>query len=100
MHLLTPFFLVESTCNIYSLTPDKLRMKWEAFALSSQCDLRPTVNFIKILKNSLQREFDRGLKSRRTVKGKITTKRGNGIDFSEYGIGSEVNTQEDPVESL
>ncbi|GAA5811310.1 hypothetical protein MFLAVUS_004743 [Mucor flavus] len=77
---------LESICNIYSLTPEKLKMKWEAFALTSQCDLRPTLPYIKILRNSLQREFERGLKSRRTVKGKVTTKRGGTFDFSEYGL--------------
>lgn len=79
---------MESICNIYSITPEKLKMKWEAFALTSQCDLRPTLPYIKILRNSLQREFERGLKSRRTVKGKVTTKRGGAFDFSEYGLDS------------
>lgn len=90
---------MESLCNIYSLTPEKLRIKWEAFALTSQCDLTPTINYVRILKNSLQREFDRGLKQRRTIKGKVATKRGNGIDFSEYNVGASTK-QEDPLESL
>lgn len=92
---------MESTCNLYSLTPDKLRMKWEAFALSTHCSLKPTVNYIAILKNSLQREFERGLKQRRTIKGKVTTKRGNGVDFSDYGLASHTtNKQEESIDDL
>ncbi|KAG2203030.1 hypothetical protein INT47_013246 [Mucor saturninus] len=77
---------LESTCNLYSLTPNKLLLKWKAFALTAQCSLKPTLNYVAILKNSLQREFERGLKQRRTIRGKVATKRGNGLDFSDYGI--------------
>lgn len=88
---------------MYRLTPDQLRMKWEAFALSSQCDLKPTVPYVRIMKNTLQREFERGLKTRRTVKGKIATKRSggpSGINFSEYGLDLDNDSQGDSVENL
>jgi DNA polymerase alpha subunit B len=97
---------VESLCKIYNLTPNELNTKWEAFALTHQCDMKPTVSYIKILKNSLQREFDRSLKSRRTVKGRVTTKRagavGGGIDLSEYGIdmSTDENIGDNSVDNL
>ncbi|KAI9486740.1 MAG: DNA polymerase alpha/epsilon subunit B-domain-containing protein [Benjaminiella poitrasii] len=87
-----------SLCSIYSMTSDNLKFKWEAFALNSGCSLKPTLPYIRHLKNSLQREFERNLKSRRTIKGRVITKRSNTMDLSEYGIAND--SQEDSVENF
>lgn len=95
---LLKFSVVSSLCSLYSMTPDNLKFKWEAFALNTNCPLKPTLPYMKFLKNSLQREFERSLKSRRTTTGKIATKRMNTMDLSEYGI--DLGSQDDSVESL
>lgn len=66
--------------------------------MNSGCPLKPTSAYIKYLKNSLQREFERSLKARRTVKGRVITKRSTAMDLSEYGIKTE--SQDDSVEDL
>lgn len=85
-------------CTIYSLTPESLRNKWEAFALNSGCALKPSLPYVKHLRNSLKREFERNIKARRTIKGKVVTKRTNAMDLSEYGITND--GQDDSVENL
>lgn len=92
------FVKVNSLCSLYSLTPDNLKNKWEAFALNSGCPLKPTSAYIKYLKNSLQREFERSLKVRRTVKGRVVTKRSTAMDLSEYGITTD--SQENDADDL
>ncbi|RCI02079.1 DNA-directed DNA polymerase alpha subunit pol12, partial [Rhizopus stolonifer] len=87
-----------SLCNLYSLTPDHLKFKWEAFALNTGCSIKPTLPYIKHLKNALQRELDRGRKTRKTIKGKVVTKRSQAMDLSEYGISQPYS--EDSVESF
>lgn len=80
------------------MTPENLKFKWEAFALNTNCPLKPTLPYMKFLKNSLQREFERSLKSRKTATGKVTTRKANVMDLSEYGI--DVGSQDDSVENL
>ncbi|KAI8643515.1 DNA polymerase alpha/epsilon subunit B-domain-containing protein [Parasitella parasitica] len=89
---------LSSLCTIYSLTPEILRNKWEAFALNSKCPLKPSLPYVKHLKSALKRDFDRSIKARKTMKGKVVTRRSNTMDLSEYGIAS--NSQDDSVENF
>ncbi|KAI8367010.1 DNA polymerase alpha/epsilon subunit B-domain-containing protein [Choanephora cucurbitarum] len=85
-------------CSVYSITPDNLKFKWEAFALNSGCSIKPTIPYIKHLRNSLKREFDRSVKARKTTTGKVVTKRTQGFDLSDYGIAQ--TKQEDSVDDF
>ncbi|CAO3678092.1 unnamed protein product [Rhizopus stolonifer] len=87
---------ISSICQVFTLTPEQVKFKWEAFALNANISLKPTLAYIKLLRNSLQREFDRGVKKRRTgTSNKIVTKRTAApIDLSEYGIDLGNSTQD------
>lgn len=89
--------LVSSLCTLYSITPEVLKNKWEAFALTTGCALKPSLPYVKHLKNSLQRDFDRQMKTQKKVKRAVVTKKPR-VDLSDYGI--KTDNQEDSVESL
>ncbi|KAI8378975.1 DNA polymerase alpha/epsilon subunit B-domain-containing protein [Blakeslea trispora] len=88
---------LHNVCTTYSITPDNLKFKWEAFALNSGCSIKPTIPYIKHLRNSLKREFDRSVKARKTTQGKVVTKRTTALDLSDYGIAQ---TKNDSVEDF
>ncbi|KAI8982344.1 DNA polymerase alpha/epsilon subunit B-domain-containing protein [Mycotypha africana] len=89
---------LSSLCSSFSLTPETLKHKWEAYALNTGCPLKPSVAYIKFLKKSLQRDFDRNLKTRRTATGRLPVKRSSTMDLSEYGL--TMDSQEDAIESF
>jgi DNA polymerase alpha subunit B len=75
---------VIALCKIYTLEPQDLKFKWEAFALNAG-NVAPTVKLIRQLKVTLQRDFEKSIKA--TVKGKsATTKRVGFADLSEFGL--------------
>lgn len=73
------------------MTPEQVKFKWEAFALNANISLTPSAAYIRLLKNNLQREFNRTLKKRRTggvsTNERIVTKRAvMPVDLSAYGL--------------
>ncbi|KAF1803689.1 DNA polymerase alpha/epsilon subunit B-domain-containing protein [Mucor lusitanicus] len=88
---------LSSLCTLYSITPEVLKNKWEAFALTTGCALKPSLPYVKHLKNSLQRDFDRQMKTQKKVKRAVVTKKPR-VDLSDYGI--KTDNQEDSVESF
>ncbi|KAG1171089.1 hypothetical protein G6F70_007228 [Rhizopus microsporus] len=82
---------IGSICQIFSMTPEQVKFKWEAFALNANISLTPSAAYIRLLKNNLQREFNRTLKKRRTggvsTNERIVTKRAvMPVDLSAYGL--------------
>lgn len=90
------FLLVNSICQVFTLTPEQVKFKWESYALNANISLKPTISYVKLLRNALQREFDRTLKKRRTgPSNRTVTKRSIvPMDLSEYGIDFGLTTQE------
>lgn len=95
-HVLS-FSLVLSLCTIYSITPEALKNKWQAFAISTGCGMKPSAAYVQHLKKSLQRDFDRQIKKQKTSRTAVVTKKPR-MDLSEYGI--DMDNQDDSVESL
>ncbi|EIE80547.1 hypothetical protein RO3G_05252 [Rhizopus delemar RA 99-880] len=87
---------INSICQVFTLTPEQVKFKWESYALNANISLKPTISYVKLLRNALQREFDRTLKKRRTgPSNRTVTKRSIvPMDLSEYGIDFGLTTQE------
>ncbi|KAI8388386.1 DNA polymerase alpha/epsilon subunit B-domain-containing protein [Radiomyces spectabilis] len=88
-----------SLCKIYNLTPQELKFKWEAFALNNGGMTSPTVDLVRQLKHTLQRDFEQSLEPAK-ARGRVTTKRDVMMDISDYATDMDQDTNADVLENF
>ncbi|RUS20276.1 DNA polymerase alpha/epsilon subunit B-domain-containing protein, partial [Endogone sp. FLAS-F59071] len=88
-----------SICRLYSLKPQDLRFKWEAYAFNSLGeDNQPTPVHLKQLHKEIQRDFDKQIHSQR--KQKTSAPIGDSMEYENESLIDIMQANGIPVESF
>ncbi|KAI8093585.1 DNA polymerase alpha/epsilon subunit B-domain-containing protein [Halteromyces radiatus] len=91
---------LESLCRLYSLSPEDLKFKWEAFSFNKKNAQVPTVDLVRQLKSTIQHKFEQTLQQQpsQSQRSRPSMKQQQpALNFSEY---MDVDAAQDPVDDF